>query len=73
MAGAFDPEAGAAGYSPMSFIKIDVRREIKKLAQGKPTAISAGELARFVLGYLPKKTRADDFLEALFRLEDPRG
>lgn len=63
----------------MSFRKYNVYEELEKLAKGKRTKTHPQMIAALVLGSLerpepkPKKREDVDFLERLYRLEDPRG
>jgi hypothetical protein len=61
----------------MKIQKFNKVTELKKLASGKPTKVSAQTLAHYALEYVPKtkpkKAREDvEFLERLFSLVDPR-
>jgi hypothetical protein len=64
------------------FVKFDVREELQKMVEGRPMKAHPATIAALVLGSLepqrkPKtaKKRGDslNFLERLYRLEDPRG
>jgi hypothetical protein len=60
----------------MSFRKIDLVKELKRVAEGKRSSISHQRLAEWVLPRLAAEYTRDDAgqreLERLYRLEDPR-
>lgn len=55
-------------------MKVDAVRELKKIAEGKPTKANLRCIAIAVLPLLQATDNRDDvdFLERLYRLEDPR-
>jgi hypothetical protein len=59
----------------MSYMIINIRRELKKLATGKQPKITARELAALALDYVPvqrRRAKGVVFLERLYRLKDTR-
>ncbi|WP_157467245.1 hypothetical protein [Edaphobacter aggregans] len=64
----------------MSYQKIDLRAELGKLSQGKPTNTPAWLIAKLILDMLPKdrlpkgrKPVAVEELERMFQLPDSRA
>lgn len=62
----------------MEFVKANIRTELKRAAKGKPTKLPFSVLAECALRYYPRPEKQDsnaadvEFLERLYRLEDPR-
>lgn len=64
----------------MSFAKIDMKQELRRVAQHKPTSVPVAVLAALVLDAwngtpeVPSGKRGDSlqFLERLYALRDPR-
>ncbi len=65
----------------MSYRRLDMVKELRKLAQGKPTAVHVDRLAMWALEHLsaevqPRRSRRDrddsvQWLENLYRLDAP--